>query len=78
MHTDVFAKTEKQGHRHQSGADEVRGSADAEYDEVAGCEFDGATGLHRSALHLGTLLVVALIAAVSLLGRSLQRRGQAS
>ena len=41
-------------------------------------EFDGATGLHRSALHLGTLLVVVLIAAVSLLGRYLQRKGRVS
>ena len=41
-------------------------------------ELDGATGLHRSALHLGTLVAVALIAAVSLAGRAWQRRGRAS
>jgi len=37
-------------------------------------EFDGATGLHRSTLHLGALLVMALIAAVSLAGRAMQRK----
>lgn len=36
-------------------------------------EFDGATGLHRSALHLAALLVMALVAAVSLAGRAMQR-----
>ena len=37
-------------------------------------EFDGATGLHRSALHLAALLVMALIAVISLAGRAMQRR----
>lgn len=37
-------------------------------------EFDGATGLHRGALHLAALLVMALIAAVSLAGRAMQRK----
>lgn len=41
-------------------------------------ELDGATGLHRSALHLGTLVVVALIAVVSLAGRAWQRKGCSS
>lgn len=39
-------------------------------------EFDGATGVHRSALHLGALGVVALIASVSLAGRAWQRKGR--
>ncbi|RMH17778.1 MAG: ABC transporter permease subunit [Acidobacteria bacterium] len=39
-------------------------------------EFDGATGVHRSALYLAAAVVMALIAAVSLAGRSLQRRGR--
>ncbi|MEM7349964.1 MAG: ABC transporter permease subunit [Acidobacteriota bacterium] len=37
-------------------------------------EFDGATGLHRSVLHLSALIVMALIAIISLLGRAMQRR----
>lgn len=41
-------------------------------------ELDGATGLHRSALHLGTLVVMALISAVSLAGRAWQRKGRSS
>lgn len=36
-------------------------------------ELDGATGLHRSALYLAALLAMALITAVSLAGRRLQR-----
>ncbi len=41
-------------------------------------EFDGATGLHRGALHLAALLVMALIAAVSLAGRAMQRKEAAA
>lgn len=37
-------------------------------------EFDGATGLHRSALHLAALLVLMLVVVVSLSSRTLQRR----
>ncbi len=37
-------------------------------------EFDGATGVHRSVLHLAALLVMALIAGVSLAGRAMQRK----
>ena len=37
-------------------------------------EFDGATGLHRDMLYLSALLVMALIAVTSLVGRALARR----
>jgi phosphate transport system permease protein len=41
-------------------------------------EFDGSTGLHRGALHLAALAVMALIAAVSLAGRAMQRKEAAA
>lgn len=37
-------------------------------------EFDAATGLHRSALYVLTLLVMALIIGISLIGRFVERR----